>query len=399
MKAKLKLLAVFHLLSANCLSAHAQGSLTPPGAPAPTMKTLDQVEARTAITNATGLVTISQPGSYYLTHNIAVSSGNAISITTNGVTLDLNGFTISSTEASPTGTGISLANPAGNSDITILNGHIRGGVVNNAGVFSGSGFANGITFFASSPSNVRIAGVSVSGCLVYGIHLGTDIGSRIGYSTVVESCTVQNIGSYGIEASAVSHSTADLCGNIGVFADSAFNCYGYVTGSGGIGLFATTANNCRGHATGSGGYGLYASAANNCYGETTDSSGSGYGLYADSANNCYGYSSGSSDGLYAYSANNCRGYSGDSKGIEAYSVSNCRGDSGSNRGISASLAFMSYGVSGGGSYGVFATSIANTCYGSSATGTGLGANIAIGCIGVNNSGPSVLASFKYNMPP
>jgi len=48
----------------------AQGSLTPPGAPAPTMKTLDQIEARTPITNTTNLVTISQPGSYYLTHNL-----------------------------------------------------------------------------------------------------------------------------------------------------------------------------------------------------------------------------------------------------------------------------------------------------------------------------------------
>ena len=47
----------------------AQGSLTPPGAPAATMKSLDQVEARTAITNTSSLVIISQPGSYYLTQN------------------------------------------------------------------------------------------------------------------------------------------------------------------------------------------------------------------------------------------------------------------------------------------------------------------------------------------
>ena len=35
-----------------CVSIFAQGPLTPPAAPAPTMKTLDQVEARTII-NAT----------------------------------------------------------------------------------------------------------------------------------------------------------------------------------------------------------------------------------------------------------------------------------------------------------------------------------------------------------
>jgi hypothetical protein len=41
----------------------AQGSLTPPpGAPAPTMKTLDQIEARTPISSAP--FTISAPGSY-----------------------------------------------------------------------------------------------------------------------------------------------------------------------------------------------------------------------------------------------------------------------------------------------------------------------------------------------
>src|ERR1035438_9382322 len=101
----------------------AQGSLTPPGAPAPTMLTLSQVEPRTPITNTTA-VTISSPGSYYLTTNITVTAGDAITITASGVTLDLNGFTVSSSAGSPAGTGILLA--GGNTDITILNGHIQG---------------------------------------------------------------------------------------------------------------------------------------------------------------------------------------------------------------------------------------------------------------------------------
>src|ERR1700674_2893120 len=81
-------------------SAFPQGSLTPPGAPAPAMKTLGQIEPRTPISFAPFIIT--QPGSYYLTTNLTVPSGDAIDIATNRVTLDLNGFTIPST-----------ANPAG----------------------------------------------------------------------------------------------------------------------------------------------------------------------------------------------------------------------------------------------------------------------------------------------
>ena len=56
----------------------AQGSLTPPGPPALTMKTLQQVEPRVPISSAP--FTISQPGSYYLTTNLTVSGGDAITL-------------------------------------------------------------------------------------------------------------------------------------------------------------------------------------------------------------------------------------------------------------------------------------------------------------------------------
>ena len=162
----------------------AQGALTPPGAPAPTMKSLDQLEPRTAITNAASTYTISVPGSYYLTTNLTVSSGSGIYINVSGVTLDLNGFTISSTAASAAYSGISL-NGGPLSDITIVNGHIRSGVTNNgSGVYSGSGFYNGIAWNASPPNNAVISKVSVSGVLNDGIYLG------IGTATVVEACTV-----------------------------------------------------------------------------------------------------------------------------------------------------------------------------------------------------------------
>ena len=52
----------------------AQGSLTPPGAPATTMKTLEQVEPRIDVLTLSGDATyhhvITQPGSYYLSGNL-----------------------------------------------------------------------------------------------------------------------------------------------------------------------------------------------------------------------------------------------------------------------------------------------------------------------------------------
>src|SRR5271166_2588779 len=189
---KLFLAAAVLLLTLNhhLSTAFAQGSLTPPGGPAPTMITLTQIEPRIPISSAPYVITNS--GSYYLTTNLSVTSGDAIDITTNGVTLDLNGFTISSTEASPTGTAVKLA--GGNTDITILNGHIMGGVTNHAGIYSGSGFASGIRYSPGSPipSNVRVSGVSVSGCQFYGIVIDNTAYS-VDQSTVVESCTVQTI--------------------------------------------------------------------------------------------------------------------------------------------------------------------------------------------------------------
>ena len=95
-------ISAFQLVS---VSAFPQGSLTPPGAPAPTMKSLDQIEPRTPISSLP--YTINTAGSYYLTKNLSVTSGDGITISVDKVALDLNGFTISSNAASATGTGIS----------------------------------------------------------------------------------------------------------------------------------------------------------------------------------------------------------------------------------------------------------------------------------------------------
>ncbi len=340
--------------------AYSQGPLTPPGAPAPTMKTLDQVEARSPLAGGATAISISQPGSYYLTGNLTVTTGNAITINTSGVTLDLNGFTISSTAASANGSGILLGNSL--SDITILHGHIKGAVTYNNTTFSGGGFNNGITGM-SGLSNIRVAGISVSGVKQTGIELAYN--SAIS----VESCTVNIAGNTGISAERVSDSVANYGGSYGIVADTVTNCFALSVHDSAI--TATTVN-------GSYGYSL----------------GAGSGIRANTVSNSYGRA-GSGDGIYAYSvAANCQGISYSGAGVYAVSVATaCQGfTSGSDYGVYGFTVSNSHGSSDNG-YGLYAFDMAIGSYGVSTSGIGLRAFIANSCDGNTRA-----ITNKYNMP-
>lgn len=89
----------------------AQGSLTPPGDPAPTMKTLAQVEPRTPI-DAVPYV-IEQPGSYYLTANLVCTNGSGVTISADAVTLDLAGYAIFGSGDQPLSKGILVFSAGG----------------------------------------------------------------------------------------------------------------------------------------------------------------------------------------------------------------------------------------------------------------------------------------------
>src|SRR4051794_40337731 len=92
---KQTLLLAVALTMAGNHSLFSQGSLLPPGAPAPTMKSLAQIEPRTAITNLP--YTINQPGSYYLTSSLTNVPGggvDGVTVAANDVTIDLNGFAL-----------------------------------------------------------------------------------------------------------------------------------------------------------------------------------------------------------------------------------------------------------------------------------------------------------------
>jgi hypothetical protein len=325
-------------LDSQVLTVFAQGALTPSGSPAPTMKSLDQIEARTPIYSLPYLIT--NPGSYYLVSNLNLTiNTNAITITTNEVTLDLNGFTITTSVFRGIGAGILL--DGGNSDITIANGHISGGNYQYLG--------NGITYSGTMPLNVHVSNVSVSECIANGIYLGTNS------STLVESCRLQGINDYGVEAGIILHSQAQS-GDTAIAANfTASDCVG--TSVGGVGVLVNgTANNCYG--TSYSGIGLSANNANNCYGSSTTED----GLNVAVALNCYGYSNGGIAGLYAVAANNSYGFNSSSSG-----------------------------------YGLYAANVAIGCFGSDTAGGGIGlfANIANSC----SSSGLLTYNYHYNMPP
>ena len=101
------------------------GPLDPPGPPAPTMKTLQEVEPRTPISALPFTITTS--GSYYVTGNLAgVAASHGITISASNVTLDLRGYTLTGVGGSLDGIHIngSVATPLAN--VMIMNGAVDG---------------------------------------------------------------------------------------------------------------------------------------------------------------------------------------------------------------------------------------------------------------------------------
>jgi hypothetical protein len=251
----------------------AQGSLTPPpGVPAPTMKSLDQVEARTIVNtantpgDASDLFIISQPGSYYMITNLTGISGkNGIKITANNVTLDLNGFAMQGVSGSLNGISI----PNANTNITMRNGSVSGwGVdgVSDTSSSAGNLVCERLNVSSSGTDGILFAGSGViRDCNTqWNNHDGINCPGSPG--KLITGCTASDNalhGIYALHGCNVKDCTLAENSQDGILAQIDSSVIGCTTiNNGSVGIFAgeeCTVKDCTTIANGSG-----ISAGNNC---------------------------------------------------------------------------------------------------------------------------------------
>jgi parallel beta-helix repeat protein len=191
----------FALLLVSPQLIFAQGSLTPPAAPAPTMRTLDQVEPRGMIAQpispASLPITIGTPGSYYLTSNIiapAGYTGNGIIVNASRVTIDLNGFEV----AGVSGSGAGVFIGGSQTDITVRNGNIFSwGAHGIDGIGNGRIYVDSVRSMFNSGLGFNLdLGALITNCIASN-NVGIGIHGAAG--SVVRNCVSQNNNSTGID--------------------------------------------------------------------------------------------------------------------------------------------------------------------------------------------------------
>ncbi len=176
------------------IAAATAGDLNPSAPPTSgTMKPLDQIEPRIAVNaantpgDAAYTYQITQPGSYYLTSDITVTTTKGgIRIAADHVTLDLMGFQIENIYTGTKGAdGIALTTGT-RKNIVLKNGTIRG-------------FRYGISNSSVNDGDIQILGMRVLQNVNHGIYFNTSTSdTTTGGGIFIRDCIVENNGLTGI---------------------------------------------------------------------------------------------------------------------------------------------------------------------------------------------------------
>jgi parallel beta-helix repeat protein len=260
-------LITIHALLASASMLFGQGALTPPGAPAPTMKTLDQVQPRTLIPGGTAVFTISSEGSYYLSGNLSIASGNAITVNASNVTIDLQGFEL----IGAGGGNIGIIINGGISNVTIRNGTIRnfpsGGIngignptvrvekvraLNNGSVGINVD-VNGAVIDCVAEANASTGILGADNCLIHNCQSISNTGTNshgisVGNDAQISGCVARGNSGNGFNlggGSTLSDCTAANNMTNGISASNGckiINCIGDTNGTGASGNGITVAD-------------------------------------------------------------------------------------------------------------------------------------------------------------
>lgn len=256
------------------LFGEGAGPLNPPAAPADgTFRTLGEVydailqqDPRTPIRNSDLPLTITQPGSYVVVENLHFTepTGDAITINSSNVTLDLGGFHLRSDPA-VTGVAVKIEEVK---DCAVQNGSISGNADPDVPVPGGFGFGvrgpdAGLNDYGLIAKDLRVsacrfAGISLGGmvkdctvvrCWLDGIKAETVSGCHVGGNgedgirasyLVVHSASLRN-GEFGISCSNVQSSTANHNGRIGILGTLVSDCHASQNEGG---ILARNINSC-----------------------------------------------------------------------------------------------------------------------------------------------------------
>lgn len=245
-----------------------QGSLTPPGAPAASMKSLAQVEPRIPVqslpADGTAQYVISQPGSYYLTDNITgVASKVGIRITASNVTLDLSGFALNGQATSSHAIGVALGTTPAD-QIRILNGTISGW--GGRGIYSvGTAPTQGLQISSLVIANCTLGGILIDTGGTITVDKVSVRGGRDGISltttgiipvlSTVTDCLVTDISNSGVvrgifasnvRGCTVSNIASTNNSVVGIKAAEALDCHiSKISGPGVTGVEGGVVSRCQ----------------------------------------------------------------------------------------------------------------------------------------------------------